>query len=283
MIPVSEMVPRVLNFRANPSHRRAPIEVVVGGFRASNKAFVAPTNLDCFVDNRLPVDQGGTGSCEGCSHAAGLYVAMAAAGTPLPWLPSQDGAYKVARCIERGGANRSLEDSGTESSYVCLGFNLWGIRAMGLRAQDPGDAAPRNSDCSVLTVNDEPTLSELEADAQNVFVGQYNAEGTDHGSRIAAVNLSLSRGYPCTVGGFVDTDYMRWEPTDGVYEWADTKDPDGGGHSQLIIGNRINSAGSFEYLILNSWGAWCQNGRIWVSQQFILDADEITALHVRKA
>jgi hypothetical protein len=282
MIPVSEVVPRVLNFRANPNHRRAPIDCVVGGFRASNRVFVALTNLDCFVDDRLPLDQGGTGSCEGNSHVAGIYVAMAAAGDPLPWMPSADGAYKVARCIERGGAKRSLKDDGTESSYVCLGFNLWGIRRMGAPVQDPGEPARRNSDCSVLTINDEPTLLELEAAALNVFVGQYNAEGEDNKSRINAVNLALSRGYPCTIGGLVDTNYMRWEPADGVYQRV-VDDPDGGGHSQLIIGNRINNVGLFEYLILNSWGSWCQNGRIWVSQEFILDADEITALHVRKA
>lgn len=275
---------RVLNFRPNPDHRRTPIEMLAEklGWAAMAAPPFTPVSWDSIAG--IALDQGGHGACEGHSHSKGLRMALQIAGTPLAWDPSPDGLYKIARCIERNGRKVALTDSGTESAYICMGINLWGVHPMGGPVQDPDDSGPRNSDVNNTSVNAEPTYVELEKDSESLFIGQYSAEGTSAATRLAAVNLALSKGYMPTIGGDVDSAYMGWEPSDGVYPGCNPKDIQGG-HSQLIIANRISIVNSaeYDYQILNSWGPWCDRGRVWVRQKFILDAMEITAMSVRRA
>ena len=50
-------------------------------------------------------DQGPTGSCEGHSSAGCTAMVFAKQGQPLPWIPSMDDLYRLARCIDRGNPN----------------------------------------------------------------------------------------------------------------------------------------------------------------------------------
>lgn len=230
----------------------------------------------------IALDQGATGSCEGHSHAVAIYTAMFARGVVPAYLPSPADMYRLARCIERDGAAAPLRDTGTESAYICAALNVWGTRPMGPPVQDPCDANPRNSDASILTICDEPSFADLEVDRHGIIVGQYACDGGMLTDRNAAVQTSLAKNAPVTIGGFVDSAYMRWEPTDGVYQRASEYDPHGGGHSQVILAWRVNAGGRPEYQIQNSWGVeWCDAGRIWVSEMFVRDADELTCMDVR--
>jgi hypothetical protein len=287
MIAESAVIARILNWTKAANHARSDVMLLGHRFGLTAGGVFVAVSLDDFC-TKEPFDQGGEGSCEGHGHAQGIWATFNAAGAPLSWVPSPNGLYVGGRIMDRKLAGlpntATLQDIGTVSTSVCQWMNLYGIEPMRCASvRDPEDAAPRFSDCSAATVNKEPDFVELETESQNIFVGQYSCEGVDDASRLAAVNLSLSLRIPPAIGGFVDTNYMRWEPSDGVYQRANRNDPKGGGHCQLITGVRMNAKGLFEYRIRNSWGPWCDGGFIWVSQQFILDADELTAMAVRRA
>src|ERR1700730_578321 len=57
-------------------------------------------------------DQGYAGACGGFGLCQEVYTSMAAAGTPLPWVPSMKTFYDLARILQRVDASQKLTDSG---------------------------------------------------------------------------------------------------------------------------------------------------------------------------
>lgn len=265
---------------ANREHRRTPVR----HYAAKNwKRVDLPKMADLTEFTPImPMDQGGIGSCEGHAHSLAIYTTLRAAGETLPWVPSPDALYRLARCIQRSGPSEPLSDTGTESNAVCRAANEWGIKAMGDCVQDPYDDAVRFSDCGMATLNDEPLMVDLEKEAETVVVGQYDCMGSTMAETIHNVQAAITHGVAVEIGGFVDTAYMDWTPDKGMFERCNQNDPDGGGHAQVIIGYRTVGQ-EVQWRIQNSWGDWCDSGRIWVSTRFLLDADELTALAVRRA
>lgn len=104
-------------------------------------------------------DQGSTGSCVGHARSRGIYAAAAAGARPLCFIPSPVDLYRLARCYERGDWGAPLVDDGCDPVDTLDAARRWGIRPMmGPLAEG------RFSDADPATVNDNPTLAELQAD-----------------------------------------------------------------------------------------------------------------------
>ena len=234
------------------------------------------------------LDQGGIGSCGPHAATAALWTALNAAGTPLPWIPSQADLYRLARCIGRGGPRPNglwnpLADGGVMPAWLFAALNSFGCRPMKVpTVRDPEDPWARKSDCSLAGLNDEPMFNDVREDAVNMFGGQYQIDGTPS-VRGAGVRVSLAHKLPPIVCSFVDTKYMHWTPEQGPYNMPDYEDPDGGGHAQMIVAAKHDPKHGYLYLIQNSWGVtWCDAGRVWVTEAFLGQADDLDATAFRR-
>lgn len=270
---------RVWGYRPTPSdHIRPP-------FRIRSLRLSAPPNAHDLLASASPIfDQGPIGSCVGHAHAGAIYTTIKAQSGWIGWLPSPDDLYRKSRCIERARMTLDpdslppLTDSGAIPAYCQLGISEWGILAM-RRGNTPDG---RVSDCDWDTVNQEPDLFMLEQGMMNLLVGQYEIAGSPS-QRGLGVRQAIYGGIAVEIGSQVDTRYMHWTESDGVYNIPDYDDPNGGGHDQYIVGYE-KRGDEYVYLVQNSWGdGWCMQGRIWVSEAFLGQAMDLNAIAVRKA
>jgi len=245
-------------------------------------AEVLPPVVDQSPLAPLTMDQGPYGSCVGHARSGVVTLALAATGTPLPWVVSPDVVYRLARCVERAGTtprNRTLPalvDEGAFPSMAHVAISEWGVVGIGPLVDG------RYSDCGA-NVNDEPDFGTLEWCSQTLIVGEYAITGTP-AARGLATRQALAHGFPVECGSFVDTRYMEWSDPDAAYGKPDYFDADGGGHDQYILGYREVQPGVYWYDVQNSWGsAWCRNGRIWVTDEFLGQCDDLNAIAARRA
>ncbi len=248
-----------------PDHR-------VTSFRLARGAVPAlpdSVNLTAFAPS--PLDQNGTSSCVGHATAGAIATSFARAGAPLPFVPSPRSIYQLARCIDRLDPAVPLVDEGSMPNQAMRSLTEWGVRAM--NAPSPEGY---NSDCDETNVNLEPTLSELEADATTVLIGQYAIE-----SALQAAQ-AIAAGYAVTVASFVDTAFEELTAQSSPYDMPDETDPNGGGHDVFLVGFR-HVAGKLQFLLQNSWGTtWAAGGRCWVTEAFVNQCSDKYAFSVRK-
>ena len=246
-------------------------------------ADTAPVGGDVDSDLRAfapgVMNQTQTGSCEAHKAACAIATVDKALGVGLGFVPSQSGLYVLARAHERAafpnGAAEPLDDSGTDVESI-----LWAIARYGVAPCIPiGD---RLSDCDVSTVNDEPTLAQLELDAKAPLVGGYDIVGND-ADKLAAVDRALANRYPVGIDAYVDSAYEALDGSAGVVGPCDTSDKAGGYHAQCILA-RTSSPNGRSYLIRNSWGlSWAKAGEVWVNEAFLTSALALTAFNVKRA
>ena len=232
-------------YRPNPrGHRIASSKLLLGIPKLAETP--AEASLERF---EVPImDQGSTSSCTFHSSPMAICVTFAAAGTPLPWVPSQDDGYKLARCIERAGAPENLRDEGAIPADVMQAISQWGVRPSRAPAPDG-----RNSDVDPATVNDEPMLGDLEQDAQMLLVGEY-AVDTSAPDAITQMRAAIAAGYALTLAVFVDTAFENWDPSTGPLGAPNRKDPQGGGHYLACTSYRTTPDGRTILRGPNSWG-----------------------------
>jgi hypothetical protein len=211
-------------------------------------------------------DQGPVGSCEGHSSSGCTAMVFAKQGQPLPWIPSMDDLYRLARCIDRSNPNGgALTDSGTMTSSIIAAMAEFGIRAMGDRASDG-----RFSDCDSdpAKLNREPNLAELEVDGLKLVIGAYQITSTGS-ERIADVIAAQNNGFGVRIDSFVDTAFEDWTAGQIPFGMPNYADQNGGGHALYIIGYQGQNQ-----IVRNSWGtSWGDDGNIIVSPAFVEQAD----------
>lgn len=265
-------------YRQDPiDHRRIPfaLRMMRGGLRV-------PPSSHSNELNAPPVkDQGQTGSCTGHATSGAISLTLRAGGEALPWEPSEAGIYTIARCVSRADdvglePLPPLTDDGAEPNEVMRGISEFGVRPSRGPTSDG-----RNSDAELATINAEPRLDELEEDAIDLLIGEY--EINNGPSTPGLVKQAIASGFGVCVGFYVDT---RFEEYSGAGELGepDFTDPNGGGHYVYLVGYRTAADGSLIVHGRNSWGkSWGRFGDFEASQAWLLDAFQIEVLDVRRA
>lgn len=226
------------------------------------------------------MNQGQTGSCTGHGTAQGIVTAFAAKGDPMPFVPSPAGIYTVGRCVGRApghdGALAPLTDSGAMPADVMAGISLWGVRPMG--AQAPG----RFSDQLDSRVNDEPTLGDLEDDAETLLVGEFRIDETAP-DVVEQVCRAIAQGYPVGVGIFVDSAFENYAPGAVPIGAPNVNDPNGGGHWIVLTSYVTNAVGRRVFRGPNSWGpGWGDSGHFVASEEWVRAAWDLYCLNVSR-
>ena len=222
-------------------------------------------------------DQGNSGSCEGNATAGAIYCALAAAGSPIPWTPSQDGIYRLGRAIDRvpdeHGNLSPLTDTGAMTSQVIRGIAEWGIRPMGALASDG-----RYSDVELATVNDEPSLTEIEADAHHVIIGAYaiTSWGKQKSDDVAAC---VSAGVPVVLA--IAGGSQAFQAYSGGVLGTLNAPLD---HAVFVVGYTTNADGSRVYTVRNSWGqSFGESGNVRISEDCLYQCGDLVAMKARLA
>lgn len=242
-------------------HRYTPFHVALARGVASAAALPARVDLSPFAPSIM--DQGPVGSCEGHRGSTATYLTLNKAGAPLPWVPSPDDIYRLARCFDLGDLMpASLDDVGTETNSVIRAIGEFGMRPMGALV------GGRNSDCDPDSAARPPVLAELEKDAATLVIGAYQITSTG-AQKLADVKAALASGLAVAVDSFVDMAFEDWSAGDAPFGVPDYRDPEGGGHAICAVGYDGNTVD-----IINSWGSsWGDSGHIRVSAAFIEQAD----------
>lgn len=220
------------------------------------------------------LDQGPTGRCEGFAHAGGITTRFAIKGTPIP-LVSPDGIYKVARCVgRRPGADGKLPaliDEGTESDLAIAGIQEWGVSS----AATWGEFG-----LNPLTINDNPTLEQLEAASDFTLSGAYFITSDPHSDQyIVDLLTALAEGYPVAyalpASGDAFQGYAGNGPVAGLTGPVD--------HENYIVGCSIPSRGAYSQatiLAVNSWGQWGRGGIYTLARSDIAKTADACVLDV---
>lgn len=230
-----------------------------------------------------PFDQGGEGSCGGHGYAGAVTTAFAAQGKPLSFVCSPADIYKNNRCIYRtpnaDGTFPALTDSGSDPDALCDAISQWGVRAIGPNVQDPGDPAPRYSDCSLANCNTEPVLADLEADATHIVIGEYAISPAT--PQALATALDNNMPFPLSVPGGSDA----WQEYTGGVVTAVPAEQAELDHEVFCLGYRVNTmTGKFEFEIRNSWGAsYGESGNLWIDEAAMAQCADQRAMKVSLA
>ena len=206
-------------------------------------------------------DQGPTGSCVAHALLGAILAARKAAGLPVLNL-SRVTLYALAREIDRGGQWVGLQDGGCIPAAAIRALRECGAPAYELRPTDPA------------TVNDEPSLAELESAEETLLAFARDSLWSSYAvpSDIDAVKSALASGAFLTVGIAADT--------------ATFQDYRGG-----VLGNQGPSV-DHEVLLLdydggtvrgvNSWGrGWGESGLFRLDSSGVSGLAEIVAHNVR--
>lgn len=265
-------------------HRRTPFQ------RFAARLAAAPP-AEASLEPYLPAvfDQGQTGSCTGHATSAGLYAACGYAAAvlgliaALAFVPSPDGIYKLGRCVDRvpnvDGSLPPLTDDGAQPNQVMRGVSEWGVKP--LKAPTPdgrySDAVPPSPPDSATGVNAEPSLADIEADAQTVLVGEYGiySSGTQRSNEVAS---AIAAGAP--VCAAVPGGSSAWQNYSSGVLSATGEPLD---HYIVIVAYKTLSSGKRVFKIRNSWGDWGESGDCWVDEAALDEMGDLFAMTVRRA
>ncbi len=172
-------------YRKNPNRRTIPtFEKHIGASQTPASMSLEPYAPSIF-------DQGQTGSCVGHARARGVAIARMFAQHPLPFVPSPVEIYRLARCYERNDWMTPLADNGCDPVD-----SIDAIASFGVGPMHP--LALRYSDADPATVNNLPTLGDLEAASGFKFLDDHQI--TDIlSARIEAVRVALASGFPVCI------------------------------------------------------------------------------------
>lgn len=210
------------------------------------------------------LDQAATSSCTGHGTATGLFTACAVAGQPLLWIPSPRGIYTNGIAIDRADAlSGPLLDQGAMPNQIARGLTEFGVRAMANQSA--------LTDCTFSGIVPEPTLDELEAEAEHLYVGWYTVANADE------ARVALAAGAPVGIGTYVDSSFMSYNGR-GVIGSMNDNDPAGGGHWTCLLGFDTS-----RFFLRNSWGtSWGDEGDGYVNDDFVNQASQRIAFGYRR-
>lgn len=241
-------------------HRRKMYASALGvrGLFNSTPTLVTGTTSIAELEDEV-IDQTIFSGCEGASSAMAVSMDFKGAGAPLPWFPSMDGMYRDARCQERApridGSFPALVDEGCMTSDIITILQTCGIRPMGARVGGV------NCDFDSATINAEPRLDQLEAEAlTSVLVdpGAFAVDLTDLPTAFAVIQKALSLKHPVRLDIIADT-YLQnyfsyWSATTKPLSGVKPNDPTAGGHAVVCDELLVKSDSSMVFNVLNSWG-----------------------------
>ena len=224
-----------------------------------------PAEVSLF-DKAPPVmDQGQTGSCTGHGSSCGLYVAAG-----LSWVPSPAEIYRNGRAISRA-PGQALTDNGADPAQVFAAINEFGVRPM-------TPLTDRYSDADPATINDEPKLGDLEAEALTVLVGDYGITSTG-AQRVRDFQTSLAAGIPVTVAIAGGCDAFQ-NYSGGILPALNAPLD----HYVCLLAYKTLPDGSIAFGGQNSWGPfWGEAGRFWLSDPAVQELGDNVSLTVRRA
>ncbi len=239
-------------------HKRTPFahlarRIGIGSLPASAMALLACLSMP-------PFDQGQTGSCTGHACAGATFAECQAAGNPLGFAPSPAKWYGNARAIDRvpnpDGTLPLLEDNGAQPNQAWRAAEEWGVEAMGPAAPDG-----RNSDADPSTINAEPMLGDLEVEAAELLIGDYEITSTG-AQRITDMKTALAANHPITVAIAGGSDTFQGY-TGGVMGPIGT-DLD---HYVFLFGYETDPiTGEAIFHGRNSWGDWGEAGNFRLNE-----------------
>jgi hypothetical protein len=227
-------------------------------------------------------DQGQTSSCTGHGTSQGLWTAFAAAGQPLPWVPSPGGIYKLARAVARvpnaNGSLPELTDDGAMPSDVMSAISTWGIRAM----QGP-TLDGRSSDVTPGNVNDQENLAQLQQDGARIVTGEYRIEETSP-TVVEQVCTAIAAGIPVGVSFFCDGAFENWTAGQAPIGVPNMDDSSGGGHWVVLTSFWTAPGGVRVVRGPNSWGpGWGDRGHFEANENWLRSAWDLYPLAVARA
>ena len=238
---------------------------------ARTRGIISSTTVASFdLEKYAPpvMDQTEFSCCEGTSSSGAIATRFAAKGTPLGWIPSQNGLYVPARAFDRAAQYPdaeelpALQDVGTETNSVLRVISEVGISPMGL--------SPDGLFCDVTTanVNTEPDLGQLESDGASLIIGAYEIRSSG-AQKLQDIKDCIASGVPVRVDSFVDMGFEEWTPRRPPVGVPDYSDPQGGGHALYAIGFSGETI-----VVRNSWGiGWGDGGNVLVSPAWIAQCD----------
>lgn len=198
-------------------------------------------------------DQHDTSSCEGHAWASAVTLRYAILRTPIPTaspICPYDGARVLSRPLNEDGTLPKLTDDGTEPSLIVSAMNRWGIASA-----DKWEGFPASSQ----TINDEPTLDELETAGEFEIDGAYflSSEGDQF---CYDLMLALASGYPC-VSAIAASNPTFQNYTGGVMGPLGPKVD----HASLWVDYEWDgqNLSSFKGFGVNSWGDGTQGDTPW--------------------
>ena len=245
--------------------------VSFAGHPAAAAPLAASADLSAFAPSVM--DQTKTGSCTAHSIAGATYTALAAAGTPLGFVPSPRTTYACTRALERSATTPSgelpaLEDTGAELQDVATVIGSIGVKPM-----VPPTPEGANSDVWSGNVNEEPDFAAIEQAAAVLLTGEYKIDPSD-ASAPQLVAAAIQAGIPVWVATLVGAAFEELGPND-IAQPTPTSDTTAGGHALFLKAFRTNAKGQLEFLIQNSWGNWAADGCVWASTQWVQAAWEL--------
>jgi hypothetical protein len=226
------------------------------------------------------LDQGQTETCFAGSLAVGIFVALASAGKPLPFVPSPLLFAATTYADVRAAMTLPsqplpvLQDTGAEFADAAMAAAKWGAAPMGPDVQGRHYDVPDDNGYSFP----EPDVSQLQVAGRELIGGEYAI--TVDASAIDVCCAALDAGIPVWTGGLVGAAYQALTAND-IAQPTPTSDPTAGGHAQLLVAYRTNAAGKREFLVAGTWGAeWALNGTVWASEEWVLSQWDLWPLTV---
>lgn len=231
---------------------------------------------------RVRLNQGQTESCPGAGTAALADTALAAAGSPLPFWPSQKGIYGDTRAIEQPGTG-PLDDSGADPVDLVTALSSEGVRAMPTNPDGSPKLTPDGRVYDLWSaadvagvpnapppnVGDRPTAAEDEASQADLVLGvtlldpaqpdweDQVCASIDHDKAPVGVGIHATRAFEEYGDAWTSAAPAFADPSG-----ATTTD----GHWVGLYAYRTETDGSRSYWLGNSWGPWGdENGGIWVT------------------
>lgn len=252
---------RGLGYKPDPAgHRKTSAHHLLGAIRSLSE----PKSVSLLAHAPLVLDQQASSSCVGHAFACALKTRL---WSSLPWVPSPVGIYTIARAIDRLDESIPLQDAGSEPNQAVRGIAEWGVRPIHL---------VDDHDAEIATVNDEPSILDLEDDARTLTIGAYGIVTPDRDQRRAQARRALAAGFPVP-GAIAASGELFQSYTGGVLP-ALGPELD---HMVCLVGYELTADGSTIWLVRNSWSkSWGEEGNFRLSDEAFDELGDLTVCDV---
>jgi len=248
---------------------------------AHPEAAAAPFPLAAALRSFRPpqLNQGPTSTCFAHAQVALVVITLAAAGTPLLWVPSPLVIARNTYCEEQTDVTIALQDTGADMGDVMLACAREGISPMRALAIENG--VVRYSDVTAEAIALRPTLADDELSANELLLGaeQLQPSATDFMAQCATSIANMRCGV--STGIHSSPAFENWKAGDPALTDTSGFTADDG-HDVAMTDYRTNpETGALEVWLLSSWGPWGEEGGAWVSASWLIGGGCLEAWRMR--